>query len=140
MLIKISIIYNFIEDGLLDSNTSEVINLQGLENEKYYYLYVKTDDENGKYISNEAVTLAQASVSSSGWGMFFYGSNDFKWADFSAIDPDPNTGKKDPAEDPTIAPTILPKTGINVIIIAGVLGIGMLAVVTKKRYNNYKDI
>ena len=116
------------------SSNTNVINLQGLENEKYYYLYVRTDDENGKYTSNEAATLAKANVTSSGWDLFFYGDDRFKWADFGNIDS--NTGKT----DPTIAPTILPKTGINVIIITGVLGIAMVAVITKKKYNNYKDI
>ena len=37
---------------------NEIINLKNIEDKTYYYLYVKTDDENGKYISNEAVTLA----------------------------------------------------------------------------------
>ena len=44
------------------SKENEVINLKGLKDGEYYFLYVKTLDENGKYIEQEAVTLAQANV------------------------------------------------------------------------------
>lgn len=58
--------------GAGTTKNNSVIQLSGLQNEEYYYLYVKTDDENGKYISNEAVTLAQASAYGDGkWYMFF---------------------------------------------------------------------
>lgn len=84
----------------VSSEEAKVIQLKGLENKEYYYLYVKADDENGKYIYNEAVTLAQSSTFENGnWYLFFYGTNDFKWKEFGTTDPTtagskyPNTGK-----------------------------------------------
>lgn len=100
---------SFIEYISSTTEGKQVINLTGLQNDAYYFLYIKTLDEDGKYISQEAVTLAQASVRSDYWGMFFYGSDDFKWADFGTG----NTGK---VPDGTTAPGKLPQTGINTII------------------------
>lgn len=101
---------------------NSVINLTGLEDEAYYFLYVKADDENGKYIPQEAVTLAQARVYENGWGLFFYGSSDFKWA---------NLG-----DDNTTAKGDLPQTGVNSII-CFTLGIAIICVGTFS-YVQYK--
>lgn len=114
-----------------DTNTSNgsnnVIQLSGLEDEAYYYLYVKTDDENGKYISNEAVTLAQANVHDSNkWFMFFYGSSDFKWADFGEV-----------KEDDSVAPGKLPQAGMNYVIIGAIAVVGALGIVAKMKYKKY---
>ena len=106
---------------------NSVIDLKGLENGEYYYLYIKTDDENGKYISNEAVTLATASViNDEEWYMFFYGADDFKWADFGTV-----------SGDNTMASGILPKTGTSYIMItiAGVVIAG--GIVAYKKYKKY---
>ncbi len=106
---------------------NSVIDLKGLENGEYYYLYIKTDDENGKYISNEAVTLATASViNNEEWYMFFYGADDFKWADFGTV-----------SGDNTMASGILPKTGTSYIMItiAGVVIAG--GIVAYKKYKKY---
>lgn len=96
------------EAGEGEKTGNNVINLKGLQNEAYYFLYVKTYDENGKYISNEAVTLAQASVHENGeWYLFFYGDEDFEWADFGNVE----------SEDTTKAPNNLPNTGIGKYIL-----------------------
>lgn len=87
------------------SKENEVINLKGLKDGEYYFLYVKTLDENGKYIEQEAVTLAQANVLDNYWSLFFYGSSDFKWADFGNIE-----------VDNTIADGKLPQAGTKTII------------------------
>lgn len=88
------------------SNKDNMIDLKNIEDDAYYYLYVKTDDENGTYISNEAVTLAMGNDhKEAGWALFFYGSNDFKW--------NINDG------DNTVVPTgVLPQTGEAITIIA----------------------
>lgn len=110
-------------------NKNSIINLKGLQNDAYYFLYVKTDDENGKYISNEAVTLAQARVDSDLWNLFFYGSSDFKWVNLD-----------DSGKDPTTADGMLPQTGLNVLICVS-LGIALVGVGTfsyiQYRKNNY---
>ena len=94
-------------DSISAGNTSgnSVINLSNLQDGEYYFLYVKTDDENGKYISQEAVTLTQADVFSDSWYLLFYGSSDFQWADFSDVE-----------QDKTTATVILPNAGIDAVI------------------------
>ena len=80
-----------------------------------------------KYISNEAVTLATASViNDEEWYMFFYGADDFKWADFGTV-----------SGDNTMASGILPKTGTSYIMItiAGVVIAG--GIVAYKKYKKY---
>lgn len=113
--------------GTGETTGNKVIDLKGLENEAYYYLYVKTDDENGKYITNEAVTLARANVyDNNHWYMFFYGSSDFKWADFGDI-----------SEDKTVAPSILPRTGIYSYVICGIVVLAVVGVISYKIYKKY---
>ena len=105
----------------------EIVNLTGLQDGAYYYLYIKTDDENGKYISNEAVTLAQADINERYWGLFFYGSKDFEWADFENITDKPNNNNSSNAnQDDTTIKGPLPQTGVEVIAWI-VLGIVLIA-------------
>ena len=119
--------FNIAYDAGEDENTgNSVINLEGLQNEAYYFLYVQTYDENGKYVSNEAVTLAQASVHNDGdWYLFFYGDNDFNWADFGEV-----------KDDDTKAPTKLPNTGKFTIvsIIAVIASVGVIGYIKTKKY------
>ena len=113
--------------GSGENTGNKVIDLKGLENEGYYYLYVKTDDENGTFMSNEAVTLARANVYDNGeWFLFFYGSSDFKWADFGGI-----------SSDDTTAPGRLPQTGIYNCMIVGVGIIGLIGIISYKKYKKY---
>ena len=112
--------------GSGETTKNKVIDLKGLENDAYYYLYVKTDDENGKYISNEAVTLAQSNVYDNGnWFLLFYGSSDFKWTDFG------NVGK-----DNTVSHLKLPYTGIYNYVILGVV-LSIIGVILYKKYKKY---
>lgn len=89
-----------------NTNGKSVIKLTGLQDDAYYFLYIKTDDENGKYISQEAVTLGQAEIiNNNSWSLHFYGSDDFKWADFDNVEPDDTTAKEN-----------LPNTGVDTVI------------------------
>ena len=112
--------------------------MKGVENEEYYYLYIKTEDENGKYISNEAVTLAQASnLLGNEWFMLFYGSSDFKWADFGDIKDD-TTGKGDTtSKDDTTAKGEIPQTGSKILIFGAIIlifmGSGIFAYIKYKK-------
>lgn len=130
-------------DETLDANKNDPfidyngkIALTGLENGQYYYLYIKTDEENGKYKSNEAVTLAQASVYDGGWSMFFYGTGDFTWADFNN-----NNNNNPPIEDISISPAQLPRTGSGIIkliiIMSTFAGAGFISY---KGYRKYMGI
>lgn len=112
--------------GSTKTTGNSVIDLKGLENGAYYYLYIKTDDENGKYISNEAVTLATASVHNDGtWYMFFYGSDNFKWADFENV------------SDNTTASGILPNAGISYIMITIACLVIVGGIVAYRKYQKY---
>lgn len=105
--------------GDLKDTGKSVISLTGLEDEEYYFLYIEVYDDNGKYIGHEAVTLAQADVHEDGkWFLFFYGDEDFEWADFGDVE----------EEDNTKAPEVLPNTGIGkYIAIISVLAIAVIA-------------
>lgn len=116
-----------------DKNT--IIDLKSLEDEQYYFLYVKTDDENGKYISNEAVTLGQATVitDSDYWSIFPYDSDDFKWADFG----DAVNGES----DDTKSPDILPFAGNETIILATIgIVLASIGISSYYKYKKYKGI
>ena len=110
------------------------ITVNGLQDNAYYYLYVKADDESGKWEVNEAVTLAQASVPNENWGLFFYGSSDFKWADFGTSGDTPT----EPAQPGTEYPGgSLPQTGVTLTIVFATLGVFVIAIVFAKKVKKY---
>ncbi len=96
----------------------------------YYYLYVKADNENGKYVDQEAVTLATAQVfpEQKTWFMFFYGDEDFKWADFA----------ESGSSDNTQMPGTLPQTGQAVLIPISVVGAISVAIFFARKYKKYE--
>lgn len=59
---------------------------KNITDKEYYYLYAVVEDENGKYVKTEGVTLARATKTGIGgtnsFSLFFYGSNDFSWKTF----------------------------------------------------------
>ena len=115
--------------GETSGTGNSVIDLKGIEKDAYYYLYVKTDDENGKYISNEAVTLARASVyENEKWFMFFYGADDFTWADFGNVE-----------GGNTESPKELPRAGANgiLVIISSMVAVGGFIAYRKYKKNNF---
>ena len=111
------------------------IKLTGLEADAYYFLYVKADGENGKYTSPEAVTLARASVTSDYWGMNFYGSSDFKWADFGSDTP----AEEKKADQGDSNKKVYPNAGAGFGAIMLVVVIGV-AIVAYKKYGYYRNI
>ena len=120
----------WIEYLAYNTSSTQTIDLKKkLDDKAYYFLYVKTLDENGKWVSNESVTLAQASVfgasQNDSWYLFFYGEDSFKWVNFS---------------DPTVAPTKIPQTGQNVIIAIAIVSVVGLGVYTYRRLKNYRDV
>ena len=112
---------------------NSLIELNGLKNGEYYFIYIKTEDEDGKYISNEAVTLAQANiVDNKNWGLFVYGSSDFKWADFGNATED---------KDSSVAPGTIPQTGTKTIIAIGtIIVIAGIGIICYSKYKKYKII
>lgn len=107
------------------------INVKGLQDKEYYFLYVKVDDENGKYITQEAVTLSRADVYTDAWYLFFYGTSDFKWADFGDVN-------IDKAEDNTTAPGKIPQTGLHIAIVTAIIaliGVGTFSYIQYRKNN-----
>ena len=119
---------------IIGSN-NEIIKLNEVEDNCYYYLYIKTDDENGKYVSNEAVTLALSSNNKDNhWFMFFYGDDDFEWADFG----ENSGGTQEPSEEkPNLANGTFPKTGLNLIIFSSIVVLAISGIVAYKKYKKY---
>ncbi len=128
--------------GYGEKTNNELISLNGVEDGAYYYLYVKTDDENGKYISNEAVTLSKASSYKMNnkpdeWYMSFYGSDNFKWSDFSN---NPGNTIDNNTVDNTIASGKIPQTGETAFVATLMVLVIALGSVGYINYRKYKGI
>lgn len=109
-----------------------------LEHNAYYYIYAEFDDENGKFYPIEGVTLGQAFLydSSSSWDLYAYTSSDFNWDNLS-----PSYDSSTPKiEDPTIAPTVLPKAGLTALTLSIIVLIVLLGRFFYMKYNKLKDI
>ena len=129
----------------------EIMSIDKIEHEAYYFLYLKADGENGKYIENEGVTIAQANVfkEENTWYMFFYGDGKFAWKDFGGgdtpvsnvivvndINGDMSPADKTPSDNST-ADKPIPQTGehtsVVMIALVSLLGIGY---VSYRRFKN----
>ncbi len=132
-----SSIYN--KKASLDSSleVKEKIDLTNkLENGSYYYMYVVMDDENGKFYPSKGLTLAMATAVKDYYGLFFYGTEDFKWNL-------KETGNIKPAgsEEPSISPDPIPQAGKNAIIVATIItGIAIIGAVSYHQYTKYRGI
>ena len=130
-----------------------------LNNGEYYYIYIKFDDENGKYEPVEAVTLTQAVNSSNIWFLCTLSDDRFTWNNLGSgeeqkpeeQEPEqeptqkpeekPETPEQKPQNDPTTAPGTIPQTGeITLIVVASVVAIVAVGVVFYKKYNYLKGI
>ena len=111
----------------------------------YYYLYVDIDSENGKYYPvGPAVTLAIAEKPMGIFGLFFYGSNDFKWELPEELPTEEEPAKEQPKEeekkDETIAKEKMPNTGLTYIVTLAIGTVTVLGAVAYKKHNNLRGI
>lgn len=108
-----------------------------LQKDAYYYIYVKFDDENGKYYPIEGVTMGQAwfSTSSNSWNLYAYTDENFNWNNLSSTPSDST-----PTKDTTIAKVELPNTGANIAIIISLLVLVGTIVTVKIKQSKYKGI
>ena len=110
-----------------------------LKDDSYYYIYVVFDDENGKYMPIEGVTLGQAWLSeiSDYWNLWAYTSEEFEWNDLSSTYNEPSM----PEEiDTTVSTKEIPKAGrttIAIIIIMITLG---CIIITANKCKKMRDI
>lgn len=125
-------------EAYFKSDTSLFDGNKLLQNNGYYYIYVKFDDENGKYYPIEGVTLGQAwlSTTTDSWDLWAYTSSNFKWDNLSSTLIDTNGEVK----DNTVASDILPNTGITSVVIISLTGMLLLGVFFYTKYNKFKDI
>lgn len=123
-----------------------------LENKAYYYIYVQFNDENGKYVPIEGVTLGQAWLStiSDNWDLWAFTSDGFKWDNLTPTVSDTETKEEIKEEnkekeekeekDDTVADVKLPDTGKQIIISAIITLLSLAGVLCYKKYNKYKEI
>lgn len=131
----------------IDANNELGISRNSLEKDAYYFIYADLDDEDGKYLSAEAVTLAvnkgvydQTSTEDNFYFLEFYGSESFNWENFDDSNESEDVQKEEQKDDKSKAPTRLPDTGEKAII-AIISLFGIVAIVTHlKLKNNYRDI
>lgn len=119
---------SFIEYNTGSDSGLEKLSISNLENNAYYYLYVVADSENGKYITQEAATLALANKKDNGeWYLFFYGANDFKWGDLGTT-------------DGTTAKKTIPATGESLLVTFAIITLAGTSVFLYRKNQNYKGI
>lgn len=101
-----------------------------LEDKEYYYIYLSTEDENGEYKHQEAITIAEAINSKDidqWWNLHLYGDENFKWLEENI------------AKDNTTVKGRLPQTGVRYLSYISVIGIfATLGVTTYKIYRKNK--
>lgn len=125
--------------GYLSSTTS-LINASDVTDDDYYFLYAVLDDENGKYVKTEGVTLSRATkISTNDFQLLFYGSENFSWKDFTN-DSTNNTTNNITNTDNTIAPTTIPQTGDVTYIVGIIIAVSIAGVFMFIKYRKYKDI
>lgn len=96
----------------------------------FYYLYAEIDDENGKYIPIESVTIAKAStyptLEGYPWYLFFYGDDKFNFDGITDDSSNSNTEKEN-------LPSRLAQTGESTIfVVAGIILIATFVIIYKK--------
>ena len=111
-------------------NTSEGLTSgKNFVDKAYYYLYAELDDENGKYIPVDSITLTRASVYPTkdyAWYLFFYGTSDFNFD--GIVDPAIPSNNNSSATDQNASPKKLPATGEKAIILS-LVGASIIAFV-----------
>lgn len=151
-----------IYDGVLQGNPNFVASLHdellgNVKSNAYYFIYVKYDDENGKYHPVEGVTVGLGlAPTTQSCEIVFYDNSKFNWDNFDDTEIPSNPtdeneqddkNKNDTVQpsnnekDTTIAKGILPQTGIGNIIIVTVIILIILSIVLyclNKKYNFIK--
>ena len=103
-----------------------------LVNDAYYYVYMEMDDENGKYIPVEDVSLYQGCVGESvGKNLWDYLDSNFKWK--------LSEGGNNVINDPTVAKGKYPYTGSIIIGSVAIILSGVCIFLLKKNIG-LKDV
>ena len=128
-----------------------------LIDDAYYYAYLELDDENGKYIPIEDVSLYQGSVVTTlsgkvDKGLFDYLSDDFVWnlsEEGGDITPDNNDNNNTPTptpddnqneQDNTIAGGRLPQTGVTITLAFSIVILTIVGIIIYRKNKQMRDI
>lgn len=120
--------------GIISNNVDNWIDASSITDDEYYFLYAVVEDENGKYVKTEGVTLARASKpTNDSFQLNFYDSTNFSWKSFDSGDTEPSVSDK------TISPKTLPNTGSGIIVLVlGVIAtVGGIVSYALYKKNNY---
>lgn len=136
-----------IYDGTIEGSPNFAVNLnKGLQEEvkdgTYYFIYVKFDNEGGKYYPVEGVTVGVGLVpTTQSWNIVFYGNSQFNWDNLKEPDvpnkPTNNVNEnndvkedngnknikenKNEVKDNTTTETPLPNTGAKTVILGFII-------------------
>ena len=125
--------------------SSSVTSNMNLVNDKYYYVYMEMDDEDGKYYPVEDVSLYQALVNEwVGKNLCDYLSNDFKWnlgndETGNAPTTTDNESQETEKKDETTSPKAIPAAGIKSMLMV-IVALTGIAVFCSYKYNKWKGI
>lgn len=126
-----------------DNSITDKLNLV---DDKYYYVYMEVDDNNGEYYPIEDVSLYQALLSEDvGNNLFDYLSDEFKWnlddeAGDIVIDDEDKNDNKDDGKDDTIAPGKIPQTGATITLVAVFAIVAIIGTIVFIKFRKMRDI
>lgn len=103
----------------------------------YYFLYLVVDDENEKYYTVEDVYFTQG-YNNAKTGSWL--TTDYKFENGGEEEKTTETVKTNIQNDPTVANTILPKTGEGIAIIVAIVAIIGVAIFARSKYIKYRGI
>ena len=136
-----------IYDGTIEGSPNFAANLnkglqEAVKDGTYYFIYVKFDDEGGKYYPVEGVTVGVGLVpTTQSWNIVFYGNSQFNWDNLKEPDvpnkPTNNVNEnndvkedngnkninenKNEVKDNTTTETPLPNTGAKTVILGFII-------------------
>lgn len=118
-----------------------------LDSNSYYYIYAEFDDEDGKYLPLERVTLVKPFIDGEWENLLAYTDEDFEWDNTGIIIPDDdnnnnnnNNSNKDDEEDDTTAPGNIPQTGATITLVATLLIIAVTGTIVFIKYRKMRGI
>lgn len=124
-----------------------------MDSNSYYYVYAEFDDENGKYLPIERVTLVKPFISEAWESLLAYTDRDFEWDNTGVITPDDDKDNTDdddkvynddkpdkPGDDDTEAPGELPQTGKTLTYAVIVMAVAVVGVITFIKVRKMKEI
>lgn len=135
-----SLVYDNIEETTVNyqwKTNKKLFDASQVEDGAYYFVYVNFDNENGKYLDMEAVTIAKMKSIKDHWWLFLNGQSDFNWNGFEGTE----TAKtEEQPKDDTKAKSVIPQTGESAIAIATIIGVAGVGIFTVKKLNSMRDI